>query len=95
MPAIVKQKSYRVPNSEVPGSTYILRHLECKDSLEVPGIRNDYATNVFGMLQYSAKHYGSRDFLGRRSYNQQANKFGDFQWITYSEAHERVLKIGS
>ncbi|KAJ2031679.1 medium-chain fatty acid-CoA ligase faa2 [Coemansia sp. S100] len=95
MPSVVKQKSYRVPNSEVPGSTYILRHPDSKDSLEVPGIRDNYATNVFGMLQDSAKNHGNREFLGRRSYNQQTNKFGEFQWITYSEAYERVLKIGS
>ncbi|KAJ2501166.1 medium-chain fatty acid-CoA ligase faa2 [Coemansia sp. RSA 1694] len=94
MPAI-KQKSYRVPNSEEPGSTYIIRHPDSKDSLEVRGIRNDYATNVFGMLQTSAKKYGDREFLGKRAYNQETNKFGEFQWLTYSEAYERVLNIGS
>ncbi|KAJ2003915.1 medium-chain fatty acid-CoA ligase faa2 [Coemansia thaxteri] len=95
MPAVVKQKSFRVPNSEVPGSTYIIRHPENKESLEVPCIRNNFANNVFGMLQESARAFGDRDFLGQRAYNQQANKFGDFQWSSYSEVYERAVKIGS
>ncbi|KAJ2901351.1 medium-chain fatty acid-CoA ligase faa2, partial [Coemansia aciculifera] len=95
MSPAITQKSYRVPNSEVPGSTYIIRHPDSKDSLSVHSMRTDYATNVFGMLQTSAKNYGSREFIGRRAYDHKTNTFGEFQWLSYSETYERALKIGS
>ncbi|KAJ2724994.1 medium-chain fatty acid-CoA ligase faa2 [Coemansia sp. Benny D115] len=94
MPAI-QTKSYRVPNSEEPGSTYILRHPSNKDSMVLPSFRDYYADNVFGMLQYSAKQHPERDFLGRRPFNKETGKFGDYEWITYGEVYDRSLKIGS
>ncbi|KAJ2780837.1 medium-chain fatty acid-CoA ligase faa2 [Coemansia interrupta] len=93
--ASIPQKSYRVPNSAVPGSTCILRHPDTKDKQVVPATRDYYPDNVFGMLQESAKRFPSRDFLGRRVYNKDTKAFGDYQWITYSEVLERSLKIGS
>ncbi|KAI7825818.1 hypothetical protein BX661DRAFT_184222 [Kickxella alabastrina] len=94
-PPAKETKSYRVPNSEVPGSTYILRNHLTKDSPEMPPHREVLPDNVLGMLQYSAKTHPNADFLGRRVYNKDANKFGDFQWMTYGEAYDRSLKIGS
>ncbi|KAI9476853.1 hypothetical protein BX667DRAFT_497335 [Coemansia mojavensis] len=88
-------KSYRVPNSEEPGSSYIIRHPDCKDSLEIKTEQEYTTDNVFSMFQESAKKFADRDFLGRRTYNRETNKFGDYQWITYSEAYTRAMNIGS
>ncbi|KAJ1815655.1 medium-chain fatty acid-CoA ligase faa2 [Coemansia sp. RSA 2598] len=93
--SFIPQKSYRVPNSEVPGSTCILRNLETKDNQAVPAQRDYYPDNVFGMLQESAKQYPGREFLGRRVYNTATKAFGEYQWITYKEVYDRALKIGS
>ncbi|KAJ2400278.1 medium-chain fatty acid-CoA ligase faa2 [Coemansia sp. RSA 2559] len=91
----IPQKSYRVPNSEVPGSTYIMRHPSNKESLELPSLRDYYADNVFGMLQASAKKFSNDDFIGHRPYNKETNKFGDYEWISYSDAYGRAVEIGS
>ncbi|KAJ1663236.1 medium-chain fatty acid-CoA ligase faa2 [Coemansia sp. RSA 1813] len=89
------KKSYRVPNSEVPGSTYIIRHPDDKDSLEIPLLRDYYADNVFGMFQESARRFSSDDFVGRRPYSKETNKFGDFEWTSYGDAYDRAVEIGS
>ncbi|KAI8325851.1 acetyl-CoA synthetase-like protein [Martensiomyces pterosporus] len=94
-PAAPAQKSYRVPNSEVPGSSYVIRHLSNKDSLEIPPVREHYADNVLGMLQHSVKTNPNAEFLGRRPYNKEKNSFGDYQWVSYAEAYDRILNIGS
>ncbi|KAJ2223714.1 medium-chain fatty acid-CoA ligase faa2 [Coemansia sp. RSA 485] len=94
-PDSIPQKSYRVPNSEVPGSTCILRNLATKDQQVVPAVRDYYPDNVLGMLQESAKNYADRDFLGRRVYNNTTKAFGDYQWIKYKEVYDRALEIGS
>ncbi|KAJ2162306.1 medium-chain fatty acid-CoA ligase faa2 [Coemansia sp. RSA 552] len=88
-------KSYRVPGSEEPGCSYIIRHPESKDSLEAPSSRDYYADNVFGMLQESARRFANDEFLGKRVYNSETNSFGDYQWLTYAETHDRVVKIGA
>ncbi|KAJ2303397.1 medium-chain fatty acid-CoA ligase faa2, partial [Coemansia sp. RSA 2706] len=95
MSAPAKLKSHRVPNSEEPGSSYIIRHPECKDSLEVPTEREYPADNVFAMFQASAKMYADRDFIGRRAYNRETNKFGAYEWMTYADVYARSLHIGS
>ncbi|ORX74594.1 acetyl-CoA synthetase-like protein [Linderina pennispora] len=77
MPYPPSQQSYRVPNSEEPGSsTY-------------------YADNVFEILQQSVKATPNKDFLGRRPYNREQNTFGAYEFITYQQAYERILNIGS
>ncbi|KAI9504621.1 medium-chain fatty acid-CoA ligase faa2 [Coemansia spiralis] len=91
----ISKKSYRVPGSEAPGSSYIIRHPESKDSLALPSSRDYYADNVLGMLQEAVRKHPNDDFLGRRVYNKDTNKFGDFQWISYADAYDRVLKLGS
>ncbi|KAJ2678994.1 medium-chain fatty acid-CoA ligase faa2, partial [Coemansia sp. RSA 1285] len=91
----ISKKSCRVPNSEVAGSTYIIRHPDNKDSLELPPLRDIYADNVFGMLQQSAKDFANDDFIGCRPYNKETNTFGDFEWITYADVYGRAVEIGS
>ncbi|KAJ1936112.1 medium-chain fatty acid-CoA ligase faa2, partial [Linderina macrospora] len=95
MPYPPSQQSYRVPNSEEPGSSYIIRNLENKDSLEIPPLKDYYANNVFEILQESVKATPNKDFLGRRSYNREQNTFGAYEFITYQQAYERILNIGS
>ncbi|KAJ1893899.1 medium-chain fatty acid-CoA ligase faa2, partial [Coemansia sp. IMI 209127] len=91
----IPKKSYRVPNSEVPGSTYIIRHPSNKESLELPSLCDYYADNVFGMLQESAKKFSNDDFIGHRPYNKESNKFGDYEWISYLDTYDRAVEIGS
>ncbi|KAJ2665705.1 medium-chain fatty acid-CoA ligase faa2 [Coemansia sp. RSA 1200] len=91
----IPKKSCRVPNSEVAGSTYIIRHPGNKNSLELQPLRDNYADNVFGMLQQSAKDFANDDFIGRRPYNKDTNTFGDFEWTTYADVYSRAVEIGS
>ncbi|KAJ2554290.1 medium-chain fatty acid-CoA ligase faa2 [Coemansia sp. RSA 1933] len=91
----IRKKSYRVPGSEVPGSSYIIRHPNNKDSLDIPSLREYYADNVFGIFQESAKKFANDDFIGHRTYNKEADKFGDFEWVSYGDAYEQAISIGS
>ncbi|KAJ1730997.1 medium-chain fatty acid-CoA ligase faa2 [Coemansia biformis] len=88
-------KSYRVPGSEEPGCSYTIRHPDCKDSLLVPARPGSCQDTVLEMLQHTVARLGDADFLGRRTYNRDTNKFGDYQWMTYAEVYGRALKIGS
>ncbi|KAJ2801101.1 medium-chain fatty acid-CoA ligase faa2, partial [Coemansia helicoidea] len=91
----VPQQSYRVPGSEEPGYSYTIRHPDCKDSLAIPVLPGTYHDSVFEMLQSSAALYADAPFVGTRSYDRAANKFGGFQWMTYAEVYSRALNIGS
>ncbi|KAJ2780828.1 medium-chain fatty acid-CoA ligase faa2 [Coemansia javaensis] len=90
-----KQQSYRVLGSERPGYSYVIRNPASAGSLEVPLVAESPADSVLEMLQNSVKNHGDAEFIGRRAYSRETNTFGGYQWMTYSEAYARALKIGS
>lgn len=90
-----KVKSYRVPGSDEPGYSYTIRHPDNQHSLELPQDRPYYGDNVFGILKESVRNHASEDFLGRRAYDPASNTHGAFEWLTYTEAYQRVLRLGS
>ncbi|KAI8322407.1 acetyl-CoA synthetase-like protein [Martensiomyces pterosporus] len=86
-------KSYLVPNSAQPGYSPIMRHRDHKDGKLTHNY--DGVTTLYESFQRAVRIRGGRPFLGTRRFNPITQRFGDYEWITTTEAAELVEHFGS
>ncbi|KAJ2364585.1 medium-chain fatty acid-CoA ligase faa2, partial [Coemansia sp. RSA 2607] len=86
-------KSFVVPSSEVPGYSAIYRHPKYKSGTH----NGEYSdiTTVYELFNNVVKTNPKKEFLGAREYYPETNSFGDYKWITTTEAAEIINEFGS
>ncbi|KAJ1863316.1 medium-chain fatty acid-CoA ligase faa2 [Coemansia sp. RSA 2703] len=86
-------KSFVVPSSEVPGYSAIYRHPKYKSGTQ-NGEYSDITTG-YELFNHVVKNYPKKEFLGARKYYPETNSFGNYKWITTTEAAEIINNFGS
>ncbi|KAJ1722968.1 medium-chain fatty acid-CoA ligase faa2 [Coemansia erecta] len=86
-------KSYIVPSSEIPGYSPIYRHPKYKSGTH----NGEFAdiTTLHELFGHVVKTYPKKEFLGARDYYPETNSFGQYAWITTTEAAETISELGS
>ncbi|KAJ1722951.1 medium-chain fatty acid-CoA ligase faa2 [Coemansia erecta] len=86
-------KSFVVPSSEVPGYSPIYRHPKYKSGTH----NGEFAdiTTLYELFGHVVKTYPKREFLGAREYYPETNSFGQYAWITTTEAADTISELGS
>ncbi|KAJ1796054.1 hypothetical protein LPJ59_003984, partial [Coemansia sp. RSA 2399] len=79
-------RSYKVPSSQAPGYSYIIRHPGFKDGSQ--GERFKGVTTLWDLFQRKMTIFLKREFLGARALDPVSGKMGDYQWITTTEASD-------
>ncbi|KAJ2006307.1 medium-chain fatty acid-CoA ligase faa2 [Coemansia thaxteri] len=85
--------TFKVPSSEVPGYSAIYRNDNYKDGT----FGNEYAhiTTLYELFQHQLAIAPKSKFLGTRQYNPADDSFGQYEWLTTTEAAEIVDDFGS
>ncbi|KAJ1994286.1 medium-chain fatty acid-CoA ligase faa2 [Coemansia spiralis] len=86
-------QSYKVPSSEAPGYSYVLRHPDFKDG--TCGTEFNNITTLWELFRWEVVEFSKNEFLGTRSFNPRTGKFGEYSWITTTDASEIVDNLGS
>ncbi|KAJ1863315.1 medium-chain fatty acid-CoA ligase faa2 [Coemansia sp. RSA 2703] len=86
-------KSFVVPSSEVPGYSAIYRHPKYKSGTQ-NGEYSDITTG-YELFNHVVKNYPKKEFLGARKYYPETNSFGNYKWITTTEAAKIINEFGS
>ncbi|KAJ1722967.1 medium-chain fatty acid-CoA ligase faa2 [Coemansia erecta] len=86
-------KSFVVPSSEIPGYSPIYRHPKYKSGTH----NGEFAdiTTLHELFGHVVKTYPKKEFLGARDYYPETNSFGQYAWITTTEAAETISELGS
>ncbi|KAJ1788032.1 hypothetical protein LPJ59_005617, partial [Coemansia sp. RSA 2399] len=87
-----RMQSYKVPSSQVPGHSYILRHPGFKDGTH--GQEYKDINTLWDLFQREVTVFPKREFLGARALDPVSGKMGDYQWITTTEASDIVENFG-
>ncbi|KAJ1889473.1 hypothetical protein LPJ81_006122, partial [Coemansia sp. IMI 209127] len=79
-------QSYKVPSSQVPDHSYIIRHPGFKDGSQ--GQEYKEITTLWNLFQREVTVFPKREFLGARSFDPVTSKMGNYQWMTTTEAED-------
>ncbi|KAI9471484.1 medium-chain fatty acid-CoA ligase faa2 [Coemansia sp. RSA 989] len=86
-------KAHLVPNSEEPGYSAILRHKTTVDGkLED---EHSKVTTLYELFNHAATQLANKPFVGARKFHIATRKFGDYEWVSASEAKQLVEDFGS
>ncbi|KAJ2085317.1 medium-chain fatty acid-CoA ligase faa2 [Coemansia sp. RSA 986] len=86
-------QSYKVPSSQVPGHSYIIRHPSFKDGSQGQKYKN--IITLWDIFQHEVTVFPKREFLGARAFDPLTGRAGSYQWITTTEASDIVENLGS
>ncbi|KAJ2004823.1 medium-chain fatty acid-CoA ligase faa2 [Coemansia thaxteri] len=85
--------SYYVPSSAQPGYSSIIRNRDYKDGK----LTNTYdgVATIYEMFQRLVRKYPDSPLAGTRKFNAETRSFGEYEWISTSEAGQLVRHFGS
>ncbi|KAJ2659324.1 medium-chain fatty acid-CoA ligase faa2 [Coemansia sp. RSA 1200] len=86
-------QSYKVPSSQVPGHSYILRHPDFKDGTQ--GQEYKSINTLWDLFQREVTEFPKQEFLGARTFDPANGTMGEYQWTTTTEAGDIVENFGS
>ncbi|KAJ2235523.1 medium-chain fatty acid-CoA ligase faa2 [Coemansia sp. RSA 1722] len=85
--------SFLVTSSEVTGYSPIYRHPKFKDGTH----NKEFADikNLYDLFTTMVANNPKKEFLGKREYFPETNTFGDYKWMTTTDAAEYVDDLGA
>ncbi|KAJ2740934.1 medium-chain fatty acid-CoA ligase faa2 [Coemansia sp. BCRC 34301] len=86
-------RSYLVPSSAEPGYSAIMRNSRYKDRKLVNGY--DGVTTLYELLQRCLRLYPDAPFIGTRRFDTVTRTFGEYEWVSTSEAGKLIDDFGS
>ncbi|KAJ2458797.1 medium-chain fatty acid-CoA ligase faa2 [Coemansia sp. RSA 2424] len=86
-------RSYLVPSSAEPGYSAIMRNSAFKDGKPV----HDYdgVATLYELLHRNLRLYPDAPFIGTRKFDAVARTFGEYEWVSTSEASKLIDDFGS
>ncbi|KAJ2890136.1 medium-chain fatty acid-CoA ligase faa2, partial [Coemansia aciculifera] len=90
---VTAMRSYLVPNSTEPGYSAIMRNSAFKDGMTTD--RYDGVATLYELIQRALRLYPDAPFIGTRKFDTMTRTFGEYEWVSTSEASKLIDDFGS
>ncbi|KAF8950150.1 hypothetical protein BGZ46_004730, partial [Entomortierella lignicola] len=91
----LKHQTVELPGTRRPGQTGIYRRAGYENALISTPVKNPQVKTVYDAFQNGLRISANKPFLGTRRYDPVTKDFGEYEWQTYFEVHDRITRFGS